>query len=98
MAEAEEKGVPGEEQQHRLSSSSGGPEDKPPAVRAEGTQDRPAEGGAAPYQRVDLSVDPTPDQFRLRRFFVLRVKTSTGQQNNSANFNVTSCSFEPFWN
>ncbi|XP_041791092.1 tumor protein p63-regulated gene 1 protein [Chelmon rostratus] len=75
MAEAEEKGVPGEEQQHRLSSSSGGPEDKPPAVRAEGTQDRPAEGGAAPYQRVDLSVDPTPDQFRLRRFFVLRPGT-----------------------
>ncbi|XP_076582526.1 tumor protein p63-regulated gene 1 protein [Chaetodon auriga] len=75
MAEAEESGVPGEEKQPQLSSSSDGPEDRPPAARVEDTQGRPAEGGAAPSQRTAVSVDSSLIHFKLRRFFVLRPGT-----------------------
>ncbi|XP_044055325.1 tumor protein p63-regulated gene 1 protein [Siniperca chuatsi] len=100
MAEAEEEGVPSEEQQHQLSSSSGGPGDTQPAARTEDTQPaartedtqpaartedtqpaartehtQPAQGGPARSQHSAISVEPSPDQFKLRRFFVLRPGT-----------------------
>uniref|UniRef100_A0A8C4HLH8 Tumor protein p63 regulated 1 n=1 Tax=Dicentrarchus labrax TaxID=13489 RepID=A0A8C4HLH8_DICLA len=140
MLEAEEEGMPSEEQQHQLSSSSGGQEDTQPAeggaapstartegteeraaesraapstARTEGTEERPAEGGAAPStartegteeraaegraapstartegteeravkggaapsQYSATSVESSLEQFKLRRFFVLRPGT-----------------------
>ncbi len=77
MAEAEEEGVPSEEQQQQLSSSSGGPEDTQPAARTEDTEKRAAEGEAAPSRYTSISVESSLDQFKIRRFFVLRVKTFT---------------------
>ncbi|XP_035509750.1 tumor protein p63-regulated gene 1 protein [Morone saxatilis] len=94
MLEAEEEGVPIEEQQHQLSSSSGGQEDTQPAARTEGTEERAVKGGvapstartegteeravkggAAPSQYNSISVESSPEQFKLRRFFVLRPGT-----------------------
>ncbi|XP_059197423.1 tumor protein p63-regulated gene 1 protein [Centropristis striata] len=77
MSEAEEEGAPSEEQQqqHLSSPSPGGPEDTQPAAPAEGTEERAAEVRAARPQRSDISVEPTLDQFRMRRFFVLRPGT-----------------------
>lgn len=75
MADSED-GVPSEEQQqHQLSSPAGGPEDTPPAARPEDTEERAAEGGAAPSPYTALSVETTPIQFKLKRFFVLRPGT-----------------------
>lgn len=80
MADAEEEGVPSEEQQeqqHQLSSSSGGPQDALPAARTEDAEERAAEGGAAPPQHPAVSVESSLVQFKLRKFFVLRVNTFT---------------------
>lgn len=76
MSEAEEGGVPSEEQQqqHQLDSSSGSPEDTLPAAH---TEEPAAEGGAAPTQHPALLTDSPLNQFKLRRFFVLRVTTFT---------------------
>ncbi|KAM9358117.1 tumor protein p63-regulated gene 1 protein [Symphorus nematophorus] len=77
MSEAEEEAVPSEEQQQQVSSSSSGPGDTAPAGRTEGTEQRAAEGGAAPSPQhvTNVSVESTLDQFKLRRFFVLRPGT-----------------------
>lgn len=80
MAEAEEEGVTSEEQQqqqHQFSSSSGGPEDTLPAARTEDAEERAAEGGAAPTQHPAVSVGSSLGQFKLMRFFVLRVNAFT---------------------
>lgn len=77
MSEAEEGGVPSEEeqqQQHQPDSSSGSPEKSLPAAH---TEERSAEGGAAPTQHPALLTDSPLIQFKLRRFFVLRVNTFT---------------------
>lgn len=90
MAEAEEEGVTSEEQQqqHQFSSSSGGPEDTLPAARTED-----AEGGAAPTQHPAVSVESSLGQFKLMRFFVLRVNAFTSLLVNrklcAAAFHVT---------
>ncbi|XP_038572603.1 tumor protein p63-regulated gene 1-like protein [Micropterus salmoides] len=65
MAEAEEEGVPSEEPQHKLRSS-GGLEDTQPAAAAARTEERAAGG---------ISVESSLDQFKRRRFFVLRPGT-----------------------
>uniref|UniRef100_UPI0037E892D9 tumor protein p63-regulated gene 1 protein n=1 Tax=Semicossyphus pulcher TaxID=241346 RepID=UPI0037E892D9 len=77
MAEAKEEVVPSEEQQQQLSSTSDGPEDTQPSVRSEDTGERAAKGEAAPSipQQGAGSVASPVDQFRLRRFFVLRPGT-----------------------
>lgn len=108
MSEAGEEGVPGEEQQqHELSSASGGPEDTHPAARTEDTEERKAstedteerttrteertkeraeertarpeeraeEGGAASSKFTAIPVESSLNQFKIRRFFVLRPGT-----------------------
>ncbi|XP_023123834.2 tumor protein p63-regulated gene 1 protein [Amphiprion ocellaris] len=76
MAEAEEEVAPTEKQQPQLSSSPSGPEDSQPAVvRSEGAEERPKEDGAARCGPGGLHVEPTLDQFKIRRFFVLRPGT-----------------------
>lgn len=77
MAEAEDEVAATEKQQPQLSSSSSGPEDSQPAVvRSEGVEERPAEDGAARCHPGSLPhVEPTLDQFKMRRFFVLRPGT-----------------------
>ncbi|KAM7388677.1 hypothetical protein PAMP_024837 [Pampus punctatissimus] len=75
MAEAEEAGVPaGEEQQHQASSSSD-PEDSQPAAPTPDTKERAAEGRAAPSQLGAFSDELSPDEFKMKRFFVLRPGT-----------------------
>lgn len=77
MAEAEEKtaavSTEEEEQQQEPQlepgSSSSGPGDSQPAARAESTEQRAAAVGAA------VSLALTPDQFKKRKFFVLRPGT-----------------------
>ncbi|KAG7513979.1 hypothetical protein JOB18_021838 [Solea senegalensis] len=68
MAEAEETTVSTEEQQQQEQflepdSSSSGPGDSQPAARAESTEPRAA---------AAVSLTLTPDQFKRRKFFVLR--------------------------
>ncbi|XP_068447638.1 tumor protein p63-regulated gene 1 protein [Clinocottus analis] len=71
MAEAEEeRGLPCEEQQQQLS-----PEETQPTAPTEGTEERAAEVAAARPQRGELSVEPTLQQFKTRKFFVLRPGT-----------------------
>lgn len=77
MAEAEEERGPPSEEQQLSSSAGGGPEDTQPTGPAEGTEERAAEVAAARPRPADLSVEPSLHQFKTRRFFVLRVKTST---------------------
>ncbi|XP_023260002.1 tumor protein p63-regulated gene 1-like protein [Seriola lalandi dorsalis] len=73
-AEAEVEAAPTEEQQLRPSSS--GPEDTQPAARTEPTEERAAEGGAARFEQHDAVPEETSlDQFRLKKFFVLRPGT-----------------------
>ncbi|XP_022055326.1 tumor protein p63-regulated gene 1 protein [Acanthochromis polyacanthus] len=76
MAEAEEKVAPTEQQQPQLSSSSSGLGDSQPAViGSEGAEERPAEDGAARCNPGGLPVEPTLNQYKMRRFFVLRPGT-----------------------
>ncbi len=76
MAESED-GVPNKEQQHQLTSPAAEPEVPLPAARSEDAQERAAEGGAAPSSYSALTVETTPLQFKLKRFFVLRVNYFT---------------------
>lgn len=71
MAEIEE-GVQSEEPQHQLCSSSGDVEDVP---RAECAEEGAAEGGGTPAQHPVAPVQSPLVQFKLRKFFVLRVNT-----------------------
>lgn len=71
MAEAEEA-VSSEEQQHQLSSSSGDVED---AARAENVEERAAEGGRTHAQHPAVPMESPLVQFKLRKFFVLRVNS-----------------------
>ncbi|XP_008275750.1 tumor protein p63-regulated gene 1-like protein [Stegastes partitus] len=76
MAGAEEEAAPVEEQQPPLSSSSSGPEDSQPAAgRSKDAEERPAEGGAARCEPGGRHVLSPLDQFKTRRFFVLRPGT-----------------------
>ncbi|XP_075935434.1 tumor protein p63-regulated gene 1 protein [Anarhichas minor] len=82
MAEAEEERAPPsdeeqqqQQQQQQLSSSAGGPADTQPTAPTEGTEERAAEVAAARPQRSDISVEPSLDQFKIRKFFVLRPGT-----------------------
>lgn len=72
MAE-EEQGAPAEEQQSPAGSSSGPAGCQRAADRAEGTEGRREEedGGGAPP-----SVDSCLEQFKSRKFFVLRVTSN----------------------
>ncbi|XP_034532050.1 tumor protein p63-regulated gene 1 protein [Notolabrus celidotus] len=77
MEEVKDEVVSDEGQQEQISSTPTGPEDTEPAVRSEDTEDRAAEGGAAPsipQQGVSSAVSPV-DQFRMKKFFVLRPGT-----------------------
>ncbi|KAF7659377.1 hypothetical protein LDENG_00298830 [Lucifuga dentata] len=74
MAEAEEtvgEEVAGEEQQKQLRSSEGS-EDAQPAGRSERTEERPAPPAASRSKERWVSA---LDQFKLKRFFVLRPGT-----------------------
>ncbi|XP_074524706.1 tumor protein p63-regulated gene 1 protein [Halichoeres trimaculatus] len=75
--EVRDKGATGEEQEKQLSSTPEGPADTQPAVRTEGTEERAADRGAAPsIPQINASFAASPvDQFRLKRFFVLRPGT-----------------------
>lgn len=80
MADAEDEVVKGSEEQQAeeevdLSSSPTPPEDSQTAAGRKGdAQERPAESVATSTQGRHLLVEPTLDQFKLRKFFVLRVK------------------------
>lgn len=82
MADAEDEVVKGSEEQQQqaeeevdLSSSPTPPEDSQTAAGRKGdAQERPAESVATSTQGRHLLVEPTLDQFKLRKFFVLRVK------------------------
>uniref|UniRef100_A0A3B4U1E6 Tumor protein p63 regulated 1 n=2 Tax=Seriola dumerili TaxID=41447 RepID=A0A3B4U1E6_SERDU len=77
-AEVEVEAAPTEEQQEQqqLSPSSSGPEYTQPAARTEPTEERAAEGGAARFQQHDAFPEETSlDEFRLKKFFVLRPGT-----------------------
>ncbi|XP_037624918.1 tumor protein p63-regulated gene 1 protein isoform X1 [Sebastes umbrosus] len=67
--------APIEEQQQQLSSPPGGTKDAQPAAPTEGTEERAAEVGAARPQRSAISVESSLDQFKIRKFFVLRPGT-----------------------
>lgn len=71
MAEPEKEEVPSEEQQHPSNSSS---EDTVPPSRSQDAGEPEAEGGAAPIQ-PPVAGDPSLLQYKIRRFFVLRVIT-----------------------
>lgn len=71
MAEAEE-GVHSDEQQHRISSSSGDVKDD---ARAENAGERAVGGGGAPAQHPAAPMESPLVQFKLRKFFVLRVNS-----------------------
>ena len=58
-------------------SESPGPGDTEPAAPTEGTKERAAVSGASRLGHSDISVETSVDQFRIRKFFVLRVKTLT---------------------
>lgn len=76
MTEVEEGGMPSEEHPHQLDSSSGSPEDALSAARTEDSEERSAEGGAVPAQQHPARLTDSPlVQFKLKRFFVLRVNT-----------------------
>ncbi|XP_040896921.1 tumor protein p63-regulated gene 1 protein [Toxotes jaculatrix] len=75
MAEAEREAAPSAEPQHQLSSSAGGPGDSQPVTRAEASEERTAAGGATRSPLGAVSVETSPEQFRVRRFFVLRPGT-----------------------
>lgn len=77
MEEVKDEGATAEGQEDQLSSSPGGPEDTQPAVPTEDTKERAAEGGAAPsipQHGASSAVSPV-DQFRVKKFFVLRPGT-----------------------
>ncbi|XP_067453888.1 tumor protein p63-regulated gene 1 protein [Thunnus thynnus] len=74
MAEAEEAGAPGEEQQHQLSSSAD-PEHRQPDAPTVHTEERAAEGGEAHTQLEAISGESSPGKFKTKRFFVLRPGT-----------------------
>lgn len=78
MEEVKDEGASAEgQQENQLSSSPGGPEDTQPAVLTEDTEERAAEGGAAPsipQHGASSAVSPV-DQFRVKKFFVLRPGT-----------------------
>ncbi|XP_069006955.1 tumor protein p63-regulated gene 1 protein [Embiotoca jacksoni] len=74
MADAEEEGATREEQQ--VSSSSSGPADSQPAAgRTEDAEERPAEGEAAVSRCGELSMESYLEQFKVRKYFVLRPGT-----------------------
>ncbi|XP_029284751.1 tumor protein p63-regulated gene 1 protein [Cottoperca gobio] len=73
MAQAEEDGAPSEEQ--KLNSSPGGLQDSEPAAPSEGAEERAVEVGAARPQHSDISALSPLDQFKIRKFFVLRPGT-----------------------
>uniref|UniRef100_A0A3Q4H4J6 Tumor protein p63 regulated 1 n=1 Tax=Neolamprologus brichardi TaxID=32507 RepID=A0A3Q4H4J6_NEOBR len=83
MADAEDEVVKGSEEQQQqaeeevdLSSSPTPPEDSQTAAGRKGdAQERPAESVATSTQGRHLLVEPTLDQFKLRKFFVLRPGT-----------------------
>ncbi|XP_041646669.1 tumor protein p63-regulated gene 1 protein [Cheilinus undulatus] len=77
MAEVKEEAVPGEEQQKQLSHTSERAEDTQPAARSEDAEERPPEVTAAPSipQNDASSVVSPVNQFRMKRFFVLRPGT-----------------------
>lgn len=77
MSETEGDAAPteGPQQPQQLSSPSSGPDEPQPAAPAEPTNERAAEDGAARVQYGALSGETSLDQFRMRKFFVLRVKT-----------------------
>lgn len=80
MADAEDEGVKGSEAQQQLeevhlSASPAYPEASQPAAdRAGDAQELPAESVAPPSQHGTPSVEATLHQFKIRKFFVLRVK------------------------
>ncbi|XP_017278879.1 tumor protein p63-regulated gene 1 protein [Kryptolebias marmoratus] len=72
----EDEGAPAEEQQIQLDSSSSGAADcQKAAGRAEGTEERQEDGAAARSYRGVPSVDSCLEQFKIRKFFVLRPGT-----------------------
>uniref|UniRef100_A0A668RLJ0 HSac2 domain-containing protein n=1 Tax=Oreochromis aureus TaxID=47969 RepID=A0A668RLJ0_OREAU len=83
MADAEDEVVKGSEEQQQqveeevdLSSSPTPPEDSQPAAGRKGdAQERPAESVTTSTQGRRLLVEPTLDQFKLRKYFVLRPGT-----------------------
>ncbi|CAI5639112.1 unnamed protein product [Oreochromis niloticus] len=83
MADAEDEVVKGSEEQQQqveeevdLSSSPTPPEDSQPAAGRKGdAQERPAESVTTSTQGRHLLVEPTLDQFKLRKYFVLRPGT-----------------------
>ena len=73
----EEEGAPAEDQQGQLSPPSGGPAHSEPAEhRAEEAGEQQSDCGENDSQRGGLTQDYCLDQFKIRKFFVLRVKTS----------------------
>lgn len=74
----EEEGAPAEQQQSPLGpSSSGPPASQGAAEPAQSTEERGEDSPAARNHRGLVSVDSCLDQFKLRKFFVLRVNIST---------------------
>ncbi|KAI9542536.1 hypothetical protein NQZ68_019220 [Dissostichus eleginoides] len=73
MPAVAEEGAPGEEEQPPLSCSPVGPEPSLPAAPTEGAEERAEEEAAARPQHS--SGEPPLDQFRIRKFFVLRPGT-----------------------
>ncbi|XP_072246185.1 tumor protein p63-regulated gene 1 protein [Leuresthes tenuis] len=69
----EEEGAPAEDQQGQLSCPSGGSADSEPAEhRAEEAGERQAHCGENDSQRGGLTQDSCLEQFKIRKFFVLR--------------------------
>ncbi|XP_063748214.1 tumor protein p63-regulated gene 1 protein isoform X2 [Eleginops maclovinus] len=75
MTDVAEEGAPSEEQQPPLSCSPGGSEHSLPAAPTEGTEERAEEVAAARPQHPDITAELPLDQFRIRKFFVLRPGT-----------------------
>ncbi|KAG7243795.1 hypothetical protein INR49_008220, partial [Caranx melampygus] len=79
MSETEGDAVPieGQQQQHQpqLGAPSSRPDDPQPAAQSEPTKARAAEDGAASLQYGALSGETSLDQFRTKKFFVLRPGT-----------------------
>uniref|UniRef100_A0A1A7X3C6 Tumor protein p63 regulated 1 n=2 Tax=Iconisemion striatum TaxID=60296 RepID=A0A1A7X3C6_9TELE len=72
----EEEGAPAEEQQKPISSSSSGPSDsEPSADRPACTEEPQQDGGASRSLREVQPLDSFLDQFKLKKFFVLRPGT-----------------------
>ncbi|XP_026161356.1 tumor protein p63-regulated gene 1 protein [Mastacembelus armatus] len=72
MAGREEETAPSEEQQHQIDSPPVGPEDMQPAGRTQASEERAEGSGAAASQYGAVSLETTPELFKLKRFFVLR--------------------------